>query len=105
MEYKIVRTDSSDEGIRRIILYLAKNYGRKFALEKLTEMEKQILLLKNQPYIGTVPRYLVLKRQGYRVLILERSLVFYKVDEENKTVIIYAVVDQREDYLSVIQGL
>ena len=46
-----------------------------------------------------------MKRQGYRVLILEKNLVFYKINEENKRVIIYAVVDQRQDYLNIIRGL
>ena len=28
-----------------------------------------------------------------------------KIDEENKQVIVYAVVDQRQDYLNIIRGL
>ena len=75
------------------------------ALEKLDEIEKRILELGDDPYIGTDPRYLVLKRQGYKVLILEKDLVFYKIDEEKKTVVVYAVVDQRQDYLNIIRGL
>ena len=59
----------------------------------------------DNPYIGTVPKYLVLKRQGYKVLILKKDLVFYKIDEENKKVVVYAVVDQRQDYLNIIRGL
>ena len=51
------------------------------------------------------PRYLVLKRQGYKVLILEKNLVFYKINEEKKEVTIYAVVDHRQDYLNIIRGL
>lgn len=47
----------------------------------------------------------VLKRQGYKVLILDKDLVFCKIDEDNKKVVIYAVVDQRQDYLNIIQGL
>ena len=40
--------------------------------------------IQDNPYIGTLPRYAVLKRQGYRVLILEKNLAFYKVNEEKK---------------------
>lgn len=40
-----------------------------------------------------------------KVLILEKDLVFYKVDEADKNVLIYAVVDQRQDYLNIIRGL
>lgn len=105
MKYKVIRTDTADAGIRKIILYVAQNFGNSVALEKLDEIEKRILELGDDPYIGTDPRYLVLKRQGYKVLILEKDLVFYKVDEEKKTVVVYAVVDQRQDYLNIIRGL
>lgn len=105
MKYKVIRTDTADAGIRKIILYVAQNFGNDVALKKLDAIEKRILELGDDPYIGTEPRYLVLKRQGYKVLILEKYLVFYKIDEENKAVVIYAVVDQRQDYLNIIRGL
>jgi toxin ParE1/3/4 len=105
MKYEVLRTDTADAGIRKIILYIAQNFGNAVALEKLEEIERRILELGDDPYIGTEPRYLVLKRQGYKVLILEKNLVFYKIDEDNKKVIIYAVVDQRQDYLNIIRGL
>lgn len=105
MKYSIIRTDTADAGIRKFILYIAQNFGNEVALEKLDEIEKRILELGDDPYIGTDPRYIVLKRQGYKVLILEKDLVFYKIDEMNKKVIIYAVVDQRQDYLNIIRGL
>lgn len=105
MKYEVIRTDTADAGIRKIVLYVAQNFGNSVALEKLENMEKRILELADDPYIGTDPRYLVLKRQGYKVLILEKDLVFYKIDEENRKVIIYAVVDQRQDYVNIVRGL
>ena len=105
MKYEVIRTETADVGIRKIILYVAQNFGNGVALEKLGELEKRILELGDDPYIGTEPRYLVLKRQGYKVLILDKDLVFYKIDETNKKVIIYAVVDQRQDYVNIIRGL
>lgn len=105
MRYNIVRTDTADAGIRKIVLYVAQNFGNEVALKKLDEIEERILRLGDEPYIGVDPRYPVLKRQGYKVLILEKDLVFYKVDEVKKEVVIYAVVDQRQDYLNIIRGL
>ena len=105
MKYEIIRTDTADAGIRKIILYVAQNFGNTVALEKLDEIEKRILDLGDDPYIGTNPGYLVLKRQGYKVLVLEKDLIFYKIDEENKKVVVYAVVNQRQDYLNIIRGL
>lgn len=105
MKYEVIRTDTADSLIRKIILYVAENFGNDVALERLDFLEKSIMELEDNPYIGVAPKYNVLKRQGYLVLILQKDLVFYKVDDNNKQVIIYAVVDQRQDYLSIIRGL
>ena len=105
IKYEVIRTDTADAGIRKIILYIAQNFGNTVALEKLDDIEKRILQLGEDPYIGTNPRYSILRRQGYKVLILEKNLVFYKIDEVNKQVVVYAVIDQRQDYLNIIQGL
>ena len=84
---------------------MANQFGIEFAIKKLDYIENTIKLLEDNPYIGTVPRYSVLKRQGYRVLILEKNLAFYKVNENKKEVTIYAYTDQRQDYVNIIRGL
>lgn len=68
-------------------------------------LKKKISALGDNPNIGVEPKYLVLKRQGYKMLVLEKNLVFYKINESKKEVIVYAVVDQRQDYLNIIRGL
>lgn len=105
MKYNVVRTDVADSQIRRIVMSIAEKFGRDVALQKLNELEKGILALAENPDLGTEPRYLVLKRQGYKVLILDKDFVFYKVNESQKEVIVYAVVDHRQDYLNIIRGL
>lgn len=105
MNYKVERTDTADSLIRNIVLFVAENFGNEVALEKLDYMEERMMSLGNNPYLGEKPKYNVLKRQGYLVLILEKNLVFYKVDDDKKLVTIYAVVDQRQDYMSIIRGM
>ena len=105
MKYEVIRTDTADSLIRKIILHIAENFGTDVALEKLDNLEGAIMNLGENPYIGVEPKYNILKRQGYLVLILEKDLVIYKVDDSKKQVVIYAVVDQRQDYLSIIRGL
>lgn len=105
MKYEIIRTDLADSHVRSIILYVAEKFGNNIALQKLNDLEEGILALADNPDLGVEPRYLVLRRQGYKILILEKDLVFYKVNEQHKKVIIYAVVDQRQDYLNIIRGL
>ena len=103
--YTVARTDTADALIHKIILDIAEKFGVEVALEKLEKLKEQIMLLADNPHIGTLPRYMVLRRQGYKVLITEKDLVFYKIDEKQKVVTVYAVVDQRQDYLNIIRGL
>ena len=105
MEYNVIRTDKADELIHRIILYVAEQFGKEAALEKLDELETSILSLAQNPYVGIKPRYTILRRQGYLVLITKKDLIFYKVNEHDKVVTIYAMVDQRQDYINIIRGL
>lgn len=103
MKYRIVRTDKADEQLREIIFYIADDSGNvDIALGYLEKLEKAINRLADFPMSGNVPRYSILRRQGYRVLIVERHLVFYKIDETKKEVMIYAVVDGRREYKNLI---
>ena len=103
MKYKIIRTDKADEQLREIIFYIAEDSGSiDIALNYLDKIEKAINNLEEFPMSGSIPRYSILKKQGFRVLIVERHLVFYKIYEAKKEVVIYAVVDGRREYRNLI---
>lgn len=103
MKYRIVRTDKADEQLREIIFYIADDSGSvDIALGYLEKLEKAMNRLADFPMSGNIPRYSILRKQGYRVLTVERHLVFYKIDEMKKEVIIYAVVDGRREYKNLI---
>lgn len=96
MKYKIIRTDKADEQLREIIFYIAEDSGSiDIALNYLDRIEKDINSLEEFPMSGSIPRYSILKKQGFRVLIVERHLIFYKIYENRKEVVIYAIVDGR----------
>lgn len=103
MKYKVLRTDKAEEQIRDIVFYIAEDSGSvDIALGYLEKLEKAIMDLEISPYIGVKPRYSILRKQGYLILIVEKHLVFYKVDEEKKIVIIYSIVDGRREYKNLI---
>lgn len=103
MKYKIIRTDKADEQLREVIFYIAEDSGSiDIALNYLNKIEKAINSLEGFPMSGSIPRYSILKKQGFRVLIVERHLVFYKINEDKKEVAIYAVVDGRREYRNLI---
>lgn len=103
MSYALKRTDKALESMKNVLHFIACNHGPDIALEKIDELENAIHLLAENPYIGTVPVDKALKRQGYRILITEMDVVFYKVDEKNKEVVIHLVADQRQDYIRLLR--
>jgi toxin ParE1/3/4 len=103
VSYKIQRSDKANDQLHEIIQYIAADSGSAdIALAYLDKMERAVALLRDQPHMDAVPRYLALKRQGYRALIVERHLVFYRADDAAKTVTIHAVVDGRREYRNLI---
>ncbi|SPF53852.1 conserved hypothetical protein [Candidatus Desulfosporosinus infrequens] len=103
MKYKILRADKAEDQLREIIFHIADDSGDvDIALGYLDKIETAINRLQEFPESGSIPRYSILKKQGYRVVIIERHLVFYKINEEDKLVIIYAIVDGRREYRNLI---
>ena len=103
MKYSIIRTDRAEEQLRDIIFYIAEDSDSvDIALGYLDKLEKAIMNLSDFPYVGVKPGYSILRKQGYLVLIVEKHMVFYKVDEEKKLVLIYAVVDGRREYQNLV---
>lgn len=103
MKYNIVRTDKADEQLRDIIFYIADDSGSiDIALNYLNKIQKNIKRLEDFPLSGSIPKYSILRKQGYRVLVVERHLVFYKVNSGEKIVTIYAIVDGRQEYKNLL---
>lgn len=101
--HKIVRTEQADYQLRKSILYIAENAGDiEVALRYLSKVEKAIKRLEEFPNSGSYPRLSTLKRQGYRMLIVEKHIIFYKVDTKQLLVTIYAIVDNRREYAHLL---
>ena len=103
MKYRVQRTDKANDQLYSLIQYIADDSGDiDLALDHLARLEKAVMHLAVFPYAGAAPHYSTLRKQGYRVLIVEKQLFFYKVDEAAKLVTIYAVVDSRMEYRNLI---
>ncbi|HLQ97946.1 MAG TPA: type II toxin-antitoxin system RelE/ParE family toxin [Candidatus Dormibacteraeota bacterium] len=103
MRYNILRTDKAEEQLRDIIFYIADDSGDiNIALSYLDRIETASHRLQKFPESGSVPRHSVLKKQGFRVVIVERHLIFYKIHETAQTIIIYSIVDGRRYYHNLL---
>ena len=57
MKYTIVRTDTADICIRKIVTFIARNFGEDIALKKLDDLEKNIYLDKQSGRDFNRPQY------------------------------------------------
>ena len=99
MQYALLRTDVFERQLSEIARYIAISSGdADVALRYLDKIEDAVMQLAEFPYMGVKPKYNVLQRKGYRVLGVEKHLVFYKVHEQEKRVLLYAIIDGRREY-------
>jgi len=103
MKYQIIRTDKANDQLYEFINYIVDDSGNvDIGLNYLDKIEEAVMKLEEYPDMGSYSRYSILKRQGYRVLIVEKHLIFYKVNEIEKIVVVHAIVDTRREYRNLI---
>ncbi len=101
--FKLKRTQKADNQLSNIIYYVADSTGSIDTAMKLSEtIEKSLLKLTDFPESGVKPQYAILDRQGLRILIVDRYLIFYKVDNVNETIMIVGVVSSSQEYINLI---
>ncbi len=79
--YKIEYLPVAQEDLLQILGYIAKN-NPPAAKDVIDKLDRAISGLVSFPLIGAIPKDERLKRLGYRMLIVEKYLVFYVVKDE-----------------------
>lgn len=102
MNYQIEKTYTFLEQLRDIIFYIAKTDSVVVANKVLDKLENNILSLSKFPYLGIEPKYSQLRYRGYRVLIVGNNLIFYKVEEKTKKIILYSIVYAKQNYINLL---
>ena len=102
MSYKIVRTDKFNDQLTDIIMYIRDTFSKKEAVDYLNYLETVINNLKDFPYVGVVPRYQAIAKQGYRAIICKQNILFYKINEETKEIILNIIVSSKRNYINLI---
>jgi toxin ParE1/3/4 len=94
-KYTIRYLPSADKDFLSILDWIAKdNPGR--AVEFVERIEKRIEKLETHPFLGVIPRHPKLRDYGYRILIIEKYLVFYVV--RGRTIRIHRVIHGSRHY-------
>jgi len=102
VSYSIKRTDKFNDQLIDIIMYIGDVFSKKEAVDYLDYLENIIDSLKEFPHMGLVPRYQAISKQGYRALVCKQNIIFYKVDEVNKEIMLGIIVSSKRNYINLI---
>ena len=75
---------------------------KRYDILSLADKFPQLNELKEYPYIGVVPRYQPIAKQGYRAIICKQNIIFYKVNESSKEIILNIIVSSKRNYINLI---
>ena len=79
MKYRIIRTDKASDQLYDIINYIAEDScSIDIALNYLNMIERAIVGLEDFPYMGSIPRYSILKSKATVYLLWKGILFFIK---------------------------
>ncbi len=81
-EYEIFYLQTAERDLYEIFDYIKKD-NPSAASSMLEKIDKAVSQLSINPEIGVVPRNTRLRNLGYRMLIVEKYLVFYVVKEKS----------------------
>ncbi len=98
-KYPIRFLRAAEDDFAEIVTYVAAE--RLSAAETLaTKIEKNIILLSDNPHLGKVPKEEELAHVGYRYLVVDNYLIFYIVERQN--IFIHRILHGARDYLSLL---
>ena len=97
--YEVLRAQSAEDQLRDIVLYLRDVSGSNGpALRLLDRFERAMTLLSSFPRLGVVPSSPALSQHGYRMLVVGEHLVFYRVNDELRRIIVVGFFYKSRDY-------
>ena len=104
-QYSVEFTPIAMSDLEEIYIYIATQlYNERSASGIIDKIKDRIKQLETFPLSGAMVQDNVWPCKGYRMLVIEKYLVFYKVDEDEKLVIIVRVLCGLRNYPEVIES-
>ncbi len=93
--YQVRLLTVAEEDLTEIITYIALENPT--ATNTIADkIEKNLLLLSENPHLGRIPRDEEIKNLGYRYLIVQNYIVLYTIEEN--TIWIHRILHSSRDY-------
>lgn len=98
-KYRVRLLSIAEQDLEDLLSYVAAENARA-ATALLDQIEARLVALQSHPYSGRVPHNPKLTALGYRVLVIDNYLLFYKV--KSKVVPIYRILHGARDILHLL---
>ena len=99
MKYELLFSATAAEDLKEIACDIYSVSGSKeSALKYIEGIREECRALELFPESGALPKDRILLSAGYRFVVYKGYLAFYKVDDENRRVIVSAVFNGKRDY-------
>lgn len=97
--YSVKLLSSAYRSLDEIYAYIAKQLqAEKSALKLIDKLEEAIFSLEFMPQRGAKRRVGAYEKKGYRQLFVKSFTVIYRIDEENKHVLILTVRYSKSEF-------
>lgn len=98
-KYTVRLLSIAEQDLADLLSYVAAENARA-ATELLDHVEASLKALQSHPFAGRVPHNPKLTALGYRVLVIDNYLVFYKV--KSTAVLVYRILHGARDILHLL---
>jgi len=101
--FEIKITDEARHDLEKIYDYISLELKNDIAAKKLIrKIRDSIIRLREFPYMSELLKDEILRKKGYRKIVIDNYIVIYKVNKDEKSVIIVRIIYNRRQYQDLI---
>lgn len=102
-EYKITVTEIYQRDVEDIKFYISSKLDAPYtAKELISEIEMTISSLSALPYSYPLVKEIFLEYRGIRKYLVKNYIIFYKVEERKKEIVIIRIFHAKQNWLDLI---
>ena len=101
--FEIKITDEARHDLEKIYDYISLELKNDIAAKKLIrKIRDSIIRLREFPYMSELLKDEILRKKGYRKIVIDNYIVIYKVNKDERSVIIVRIIYNRRQYQDLI---
>ena len=102
-DYKIIVSETYHKDLKDILYYISHNLDSPFtALDLLDEIESTVSNLSTMTYRYGLVNDTYLSHKEFRKCFVKNYIIFYKIDEENKAILIHRILHAKQNWIDIL---